>query len=187
MRVIPTEIPEVLMIEPTVYTDARGFFFESYHAERYLNSGIKGSFVQDNHSRSVKNTVRGLHLQTSRPQAKLIRVLVGEIFDVAVDVRVGSPTFGKWAGVNLSADSFRQYYIPEGFAHGFSVLTDIAEIEYKCTQFYDPGGELGLAWNDPMLNISWGVSTPILSAKDSSNRTVDEARPLLPRYRQTEP
>ena len=187
MRVIPTEIPEVLMIEPTVYTDARGFFFESYHAERYLNSGIKGSFVQDNHSRSVKNTVRGLHLQTSRPQAKLIRVLVGEIFDVAVDVRVGSPTFGKWAGVNLSADSFRQYYIPEGFAHGFSVLTDIAEIEYKCTQFYDPGGELGLAWNDHMLNISWGVSTPILSAKDSSNRTVDEARPLLPRYRQTEP
>ena len=187
MRVIPTEIPEVLMIEPTVYTDARGFFFESYHAERYLNSGIKGSFVQDNHSRSIKNTVRGLHLQTSRPQAKLIRVLVGEIFDVAVDVRVGSPTFGKWAGVNLSADSFRQYYIPEGFAHGFSVLTDIAEIEYKCTQFYDPGGELGLAWNDPMLNISWGVSTPILSAKDSSNRTVDEARPLLPRYRQTEP
>ncbi len=186
MRVIPTDIPEVLVIEPTVYRDARGFFFESYHAERYLSSGIKGSFVQDNHSRSVKNTVRGLHLQTSRPQAKLIRVLVGEIFDVAVDVRVGSPTFGKWAGVKLSADSFRQYYIPEGFAHGFSVLTDIAEVEYKCTQFYDPGGELGLAWNDPMLNISWGVSTPILSAKDSSNRTVDEARPLLPRYRPTE-
>jgi dTDP-4-dehydrorhamnose 3,5-epimerase len=186
VRVIPTDIPEVLVIEPTVYKDARGFFFESYHAERYLNSGIKGSFVQDNHSRSVKNTVRGLHLQTSRPQAKLIRVLVGEIFDVAVDVRVGSPTFGKWAGVKLSAESFRQYYIPEGFAHGFSVLTDIAEIEYKCTEFYDPGGELGLAWNDPTLNITWGVSTPLLSAKDSSNRTLDEARPLLPRYHPTE-
>jgi len=151
-----------------------------------LSSGIKGSFVQDNHSRSVKNTVRGLHLQISRPQAKLIRVLVGEIFDVAVDVRVGSPTFGKWAGVNLSADSFRQYYIPEGFAHGFSVLTDVAEIEYKCTDFYDPGGELGLAWDDPALNIAWGVSTPILSAKDSANRTVEEARPLLPRYQKTE-
>jgi len=186
VRVIPTEIPEVLVIEPTVYRDARGFFFESYHAERYLNSGIKGSFVQDNHSRSVKNTVRGLHLQISRPQAKLIRVLVGEIFDVAVDVRVGSPTFGKWVGVKLSADSFRQYYIPEGFAHGFSVLTDIAEIEYKCTEFYDPGGELGLAWDDPTLNIAWGVSTPILSAKDSSNRTIDEARSVLPRYHQTE-
>jgi dTDP-4-dehydrorhamnose 3,5-epimerase len=182
MRVISTELPEVLVIEPTVYRDARGFFFESYHAERYVNSGIKGAFVQDNHSRSVKNTVRGLHLQVRRPQAKLIRVLVGEIYDVAVDVRVGSPTFGKWAGVRLSAESFRQYYIPEGFAHGFSVLTDVAEIEYKCTDFYDPAGQLGLAWNDPELSISWGVTNPILSDRDLANPTLREAAALLPRY-----
>jgi dTDP-4-dehydrorhamnose 3,5-epimerase len=187
MRVIPTEIPDVLVIEPSVYSDERGFFFESYHAERYESFGIKGSFVQDNHSRSVRNTVRGLHLQIARPQAKLIRVLVGEIFDVAVDVRVGSPTFRRWVGVKLSAGSFRQYYIPEGFAHGFSVLTDIAEIEYKCTDFYDPAGQLGVAWNDPDLAIPWGVTAPIISDRDRANPTLRDVEALLPRYRQTEP
>jgi dTDP-4-dehydrorhamnose 3,5-epimerase len=186
VRVFPTEIPEVLVIEPTVHSDSRGFFFESYHAERYLRSGIKGSFVQDNHSRSMRNTVRGLHLQVRHPQAKLIRVLVGEIFDVAVDVRLGSPTFGRWVGVKLSADSFKQYYIPGGFAHGFSVLTEIAEIEYKCTDFYDPAGEVGIAWDDPELNIPWGVTAPILSARDRCNPTLREAAPLLPRYAQAE-
>jgi dTDP-4-dehydrorhamnose 3,5-epimerase len=185
MRVIPTELPEVLVIEPTVHRDARGFFFESYNAERYVNSGIKGSFIQDNHSRSVKDTVRGLHLQVRRPQAKLIRVLLGEIYDVAVDVRVGSPTFGKWVGVTLSAESFRQYYIPEGFAHGFSVLTDVAEIEYKCTDVYDPAGQLGLAWNDPELSIPWRVTSPILSDRDRANPTLREAYSLLPRYSAT--
>ena len=133
MRVIPAEIPEVLLIEPDVFTDTRGFFLETFHAERYAAHGVPGPFVQDNHSRSVEGTVRGLHLQLTHPQAKLIRVVVGEIFDVAVDVRVGSPTFGNWVGVRLSAESFRQYYIPPGFAHGFSVLSPIAEIEYKCT------------------------------------------------------
>ncbi|HUR32613.1 MAG TPA: dTDP-4-dehydrorhamnose 3,5-epimerase [Vicinamibacterales bacterium] len=186
MRVIATDIPEVLVIEPEVYVDDRGFFFESYHAERYLKSGIKGAFVQDNHSRSVKNTVRGLHLQVGRPQAKLVRVLLGEIFDVAVDVRVGSPTFGQWVGVTLTAASFRQYYIPAGFAHGFSVLSDIAEIEYKCTDFYDPAGQLGLAWNDASLGIPWGVGTPILSDRDRANPTLQEAEARLPRYVPTE-
>jgi len=182
MRVIPAEIPEVLLIQPDVYSDPRGFFLETYHSGRYAEHGIPGPFVQDNHSRSVQGTVRGLHLQVAKPQAKLIRVVVGEVFDVAVDVRVGSPTFGKWVGERLSAESFRQYYIPAGFAHGFSVLSPIAEIEYKCTDLYDPAGQLGLAWNDPALNISWGVSAPILSERDRVNPTLDAVRDLLPRY-----
>jgi dTDP-4-dehydrorhamnose 3,5-epimerase len=186
VRVIPTEIPELLVIEPTVHTDSRGFFLESYNAERYVSSGIKGRFVQDNHSRSVKNTLRGLHLQIARPQAKLIRVLAGAIFDVAVDVRRGSPTFAKWVGVTLTAESFRQYYIPEGFAHGFSVLSDFAEVEYKCTDFYDPAGQIGLAWNDPQLAIRWPVDSPVLSDRDRVNPTLRESEDLLPRYQSTE-
>ena len=166
MRVIPTEIPELLVIEPTVHTDPRGFFLESYNAERYVSSGIKGRFVQDNHSRSVKSTLRGLHLQIARPQAKLIRVLAGAIFDVAVDVRRGSPTFAKWVGVTLTAESFRQYYIPEGFAHGFSVLSDFAEVEYKCTDFYDPASERALRWDDPSIGIDWPTRDVILAPRD---------------------
>lgn len=187
MRVIPADIPEVLLIEPDVFTDTRGFFLETFHAERYGSHGMPGPFVQDNHSRSVQGTVRGLHLQVARPQAKLIRVIVGEIFDVAVDVRLGSPTFGKWVGVRLSAESFRQYYIPEGFAHGFSVLSPVAEIEYKCTDLYDPPGQIGLAWNDPALGIPWGVETPVLSDRDRQNPTIAEAMHLLPRYGSTVP
>jgi len=187
MRVIPADIPEVLLIEPDVFTDTRGFFLETFHAERYGSHGMPGPFVQDNHSRSVQGTVRGLHLQVARPQAKLIRVIVGEIFDVAVDVRLGSPTFGKWVGVRLSAESFRQYYIPEGFAHGFSVLSPVAEIEYKCTDLYDPPGQIGLAWNDPTLGIPWGVDTPVLSDRDRQNPTIAEAMHLLPRYGSTVP
>ncbi len=187
MRVIPADIPEVLLIEPDVFTDTRGFFLETFHAERYGAHGMRGPFVQDNHSRSVQGTVRGLHLQVARPQAKLIRVIVGEIFDVAVDVRLGSPTFGKWVGVRLSAESFRQYYIPEGFAHGFSVLSPVAEIEYKCTDLYDPPGQIGLAWNDPTLGIPWGVDAPVLSDRDRQNPTIAEARHLLPRYGSTVP
>lgn len=182
MRVIPADIPEVLLIEPDVFTDARGFFLETFHASRYAEHGMPGPFVQDNHSRSVQGTVRGLHLQLTHPQAKLIRVIVGEIFDVAVDVRVGSPTFGKWVGVRLSAESFRQYYIPPGFAHGFSVLSPTAEIEYKCTDIYDPAGQLGLLWNDPALDIPWGVETPVLSDRDRSNPTIRDAMDRLPRY-----
>ena len=187
MRVIPADIPEVLLIEPDVFTDTRGFFLETFHAERYAAHGMPGPFVQDNHSRSVQGTVRGLHLQLTHPQAKLIRVIVGEIFDVAVDVRVGSPTFGNWVGVRLSAESFRQYYIPPGFAHGFSVLSPIAEIEYKCTDIYDPAGQLGLLWNDPALAIPWGVETPALSDRDRANPTIREALDRLPRYDATKP
>lgn len=187
MRVTPADIPEVLLIEPVVSRDARGFFLETYHSGRYEQCGIRGTFVQDNHSRSAQNTVRGLHLQLTRPQAKLIRVLSGEIFDVAVDVRRGSPTFGKWVGVTLSAESFRQYYIPAGFAHGFSVLSAGAEIEYKCTDFYDPAGQLGIAWDDPTLAIPWGVSAPILSDRDRANPTLREVEHVLPSYSPTKP
>ncbi|MEQ1726937.1 MAG: dTDP-4-dehydrorhamnose 3,5-epimerase [Vicinamibacterales bacterium] len=187
MRVIPADIPDVLLIEPEVFTDARGFFLETFHADRYAEHGMPGPFVQDNHSRSVHGTVRGLHLQLTHPQAKLIRVIVGEIFDVAVDVRVGSPTFGTWVGATLSAESFRQYYIPPGFAHGFSVLSPIAEIEYKCTDIYDPAGQLGLLWNDPALDIPWGVETPVLSERDRANPTIRDAMDRLPRYGATKP
>lgn len=187
MRVIPADIPDVLLIEPDLFTDTRGFFLETFHAERYAAHGMPGPFVQDNHSRSVQGTVRGLHLQLTHPQAKLIRVIVGEIFDVAVDVRVGSPTFGNWVGVRLSAESFRQCYIPPGFAHGFSVLSPIAEIEYKCTDIYDPAGQLGLLWNDPALAIPWGVETPVLSDRDRANPTIREALDRLPRYDATKP
>jgi dTDP-4-dehydrorhamnose 3,5-epimerase len=185
MRVQPADIPEVLLIQPDVFTDARGFFLESFHAGRYAAHGIHGPFVQDNHSRSLKNTVRGLHLQVARPQAKLIRVIVGEIFDVAVDVRRGSPTFGKWVGTRLSAESFAQYYIPVGFAHGFGVLSDVAEIEYKCTDLYDAPGQIGIAWDDPALAIPWGIESPILSDRDRSNPTLWDANPLLPIYEAT--
>jgi dTDP-4-dehydrorhamnose 3,5-epimerase len=187
MRVTPAEIPEVLLIELDVFGDERGFFLETYHAERYAAAGIPGCFVQDNHSRSVRGTIRGLHLQVARPQAKLIRVILGEIFDVAVDVRRGSPTFGQWTGVRLAGDTFRQFYIPEGFAHGFSVLSDVAEVEYKCTDVYDPAGQIGLAWNDPQLAIPWGVHSPMLSARDLSNPLLHDAEALLPVYRRTEP
>ena len=182
MRVIPADIPDVLLIQPDVFRDPRGFFLESYHAERYAAHGIAGPFVQDNHSRSLLGTIRGLHLQVARPQAKLIRVIVGEIFDVAVDVRRGSPTFGKWVGTRLSAEAFGQYYIPVGFAHGFSVLSPVAEIEYKCTDIYDPQGQIGIAWNDPALGIPWGVESPILSDRDRANPTLRDAESMLPVY-----
>lgn len=187
MRVIPSRIPEVLLIECDVYSDVRGLFLETYHAERYATLGIGKPFVQDNHSRSVRGTIRGLHLQVARPQAKLIRVVVGEIFDVAVDVRKGSPTYGQWVGVKLSSDSFNQYYIPEGFAHGFSVLSDVADVEYKCTDLYDPAGQIGLAWDDPDLAIDWGVENPTMSERDRQNPTLRAAESLLPRYATTEP
>jgi dTDP-4-dehydrorhamnose 3,5-epimerase len=185
MRVTPADIPDVLLIEPDVFSDARGFFLESYHAGRYSAHGIAGPFVQDNHSRSLQGTVRGLHLQVARPQAKLIRVIVGEIFDVAVDVRRGSPTFGKWVGTRLSAESFGQYYIPVGFAHGFSVLSPVAEIEYKCTDIYDPAGQIGIAWNDPALAIPWGVASPILSDRDRTNPVLRDVESRLPIYEPT--
>jgi len=136
--------------------------------------------VQDNHSRSIGGKVRGLHLQVRRPQGKLIRVIEGEIFDVAVDVRRGSPTFGRWVGVNLSAANFRQCYIPPGFAHGFCVVTPVAQVEYKCTDVYDPGSEIGIAWNDPTIGITWPVATPTLSPRDSRLPPLDDIRSQLP-------
>ena len=182
MRVVPTEIPGVLIIEPEVFADGRGFFMETYHAARYREHGIEGPFVQDNHSRSVAGTLRGLHLQVRRPQGKLVRVIEGEVYDVCVDVRRGSPTFGRWVGVTLTAENVRQCYVPPGFAHGFCVLTPVAQVEYKCTDFYDPGGELGVAWNDPALAISWPVRDPILSARDRDHPTLAELGDKLPEW-----
>jgi dTDP-4-dehydrorhamnose 3,5-epimerase len=161
-------IPDVVIIEPDVYRDGRGFFMETYNARQYGEAGIEVTFVQDNHSRSAGATVRGLHAQHRHPQGKLVRVVLGEIFDVAVDIRRGSPTFGRWVSVHLSAGNARQCYIPPGFAHGFCVTSDVAEVEYKCTDFYDPGGELGVAWNDPDIGIEWPLAEPVLSGKDAA-------------------
>jgi dTDP-4-dehydrorhamnose 3,5-epimerase len=180
VRVVPTAIPDVLVIEPDVHADGRGFFLETYHADRYRQHGIAGPFVQDNHSRSVAGTLRGLHLQLRRPQGKLIRVIEGEIFDVAVDVRRGSPFFGRWVGIALTAENFKQVYVPPGFAHGFCVVSPIAQVEYKCTDLYDPASEIGIAWNDPALGITWPVATPVLSARDSRHPTLAAVMDQLP-------
>ena len=180
MRVVPSTLPGVLVIEPDVREDGRGFFIETYQAERYREHGIVGTFVQDNHSRSIGGTLRGLHLQLRRPQAKLIRVIEGEIFDVAVDVRRGSPAFGRWVGVSLSAANFKQCFIPPGFAHGFCVLSPIAQVEYKCTDFYDPASEIGIAWNDPAIGIAWPVAEPLLSPRDGRHPTLDAVEHQLP-------
>ncbi len=166
MKLIPTNLPGVLIIEPRVFRDERGFFLETYHAQRYREAGLDVTFVQDNHSRSMRGTLRGLHWQAERPQGKLVRALVGEVFDVAVDIRLDSPTFGRWVGFALSADNFLQAWIPPGFAHGFCVTSDVAEVEYKCTDFYDPPSECGLIWNDPEVGIEWPIRDPILSPRD---------------------
>lgn len=182
MRCIPSSIPEVLIIEPDVHRDPRGFFVETYHADKYRASGITPIFVQDNHTRSLGRTVRGLHMQRKRPQAKLIRVIAGEIYDVAVDLRRGSPSFGRSVGVVLSADNFRQCYIPTGFAHGFCVLSSTAEVEYKCSDVYDAADEFGIAWNDAALAIPWPVTDPLLSDRDNRNPTLAEVADKLPEY-----
>jgi dTDP-4-dehydrorhamnose 3,5-epimerase len=182
VRVAPTEIPGVVIIEPDVYRDPRGFFLETYHAEKYRAAGIPGAFVQDNHSCSVQGTLRGLHLQIRRPQGKLVRVIEGEIFDVAVDVRRGSPTFGRWMGVTLSATNFRQCYLPPGFAHGFAVVSPVAQVEYKCTDIYDPKSEVGIAWNDPAIGIEWPVSEPLLSDRDTRHLPLSSVLDQLPLF-----
>ena len=168
MRVVPTELPGVLVIEPVVHRDARGFFLETYHAERFAQAGIPGPFVQDNHSRSARGVLRGLHAQRRKPQGKLVRAVEGAIFDVAVDVRPGSPTYGRWTAVTLDAESYRQLWIPAGFLHGFCVLSEWAEIEYKCTALYDRDDEVGVVWNDPDLGIVWPIEQPSLSPKDAA-------------------
>lgn len=180
---IETALPDVLVIQPRVWRDERGFFLETYHASKFSAFGITDTFVQDNHSCSQRHTLRGLHYQLLHQQAKLCRVVRGEVLDVAVDIRRGSPTFGKWTSAVLSAENKHQIYIPRGLAHGFVVLSEEAEFLYKCSDFYDPVNEHGVHWRDPQLAIDWGITDPILSAKDSRYPRLSEVPPeLLPRY-----
>jgi len=166
MKVTATEIPEVLLVEPDVFRDPRGFFMETFHSGRFRAQGLPDTFVQDNQSRSSRGVLRGLHYQLEHPQGKLVRVVTGEVFDVAVDIRRGSPYFGAWVGVMLSEENLRQLYIPPGFAHGFCVLSERADVVYKCTDFYVPGDEYGIAWDDPELGIDWPKLDYVLSDKD---------------------
>ncbi|EID4341901.1 TPA: dTDP-4-dehydrorhamnose 3,5-epimerase [Vibrio vulnificus] len=179
MKVIDTKIPDVKIIEPTVFGDERGFFMETWNQKRFedLVTGKPTQFVQDNHSKSKKGILRGLHYQTENTQGKLVRVVSGEVFDVAVDVRKRSPTFGQWVGVYLSAESKRQLWVPEGFAHGFYVTSEEAEFVYKCTNYYDPTSEVSIKWNDEFLNIVWPITTtPLLSNKDMSGISFKNAQ-----------
>lgn len=177
MLATPTAIPEVIILEPKVFGDDRGFFFESFNAKAFEQAtGLKREFVQDNHSKSARHVLRGLHYQIKQPQGKLVRVVQGEVFDVAVDLRRSSTTFGKWVGVHLSAENKKQLWVPEGFAHGFVVLSDIAEFLYKTTEYYAPEFERSLLWNDPALGIAWPfVGTPKLAAKDAAGNRLCEA------------
>jgi dTDP-4-dehydrorhamnose 3,5-epimerase len=163
MKFTETELPGVFIVTPVVHRDERGFFLEFHHEKKFQEAGIKARFVQDNHSQSVRGTLRGLHAQRHHPQGKLVRVTEGEIFDVALDIRRGSPTFKKWIGVTLAASDLKMIYIPPGFAHGFCVVSERAQVEYKCTSFYDPEDEMSILWNDPTIGIKWPVSAPLLS------------------------
>jgi dTDP-4-dehydrorhamnose 3,5-epimerase len=178
MRFIPTDIPEVIIIEPQVFGDTRGFNMETYHSSRFAQAGIQANFVQDNHSGSRQGILRGLHYQIRQSQAKLVRVICGEVYDVAVDIRRSSPSFGKWVGVNLSAENKRQIWIPAGFAHGFYTLSEWAELVYKVSDLYAPEWERTLIWNDPELGIPWPLinkQMPILSKKDAEGKPLDQA------------
>ncbi len=179
-RFLTTDLPGVLIVEPVVHHDPRGFFLETYHQEKYRAGGIDACFVQDNHSRSGKGTLRGLHAQRTKPQGKLVRALSGAIWDVAVDIRRGSPTFKRWVAAELTADNFRQLWIPPGFAHGFCVLSETAEVEYKCTAFYDQADEITIAWNDPEIAIAWPVTDPVLSQRDAAATRLAEILQELP-------
>ena len=174
MNVKKTDLVGVLLIEPDRFGDHRGFFAEAYNQRLYVGLGIHANFVQDNHSRSSKGVLRGLHFQKTKPQGKLVRVVKGEVFDVAVDIRKESNTFGKWEGIILSESNKKQFWVPPGFAHGFVVLSDIADFEYKCTDYYDPSDEGSILWSDPDLNIHWPLTNPILSNKDANaNKLTD--------------
>lgn len=184
MQRIATSLPEVCEFRPVVFEDTRGFFMETYHLEKFKNLGVEDQFVQDNHSQSAKATLRGLHYQLNRPQAKLCRVVEGEALDIAVDIRLGSPTFGKWASVELSAKTHNLIYVPAGFAHGFLALTETVQFLYKCSDFYNRDDEYGVLWSDPDLNILWSVDSPIVSEKDSRFSKLSEVpHEFLPRYR----
>lgn len=180
MKLTPTAIPDVILCEPIVHGDHRGFFMETWRESSFADIAPGLRFVQDNHSKSGKGILRGLHYQLQQPQGKLVRVIAGEILDVAVDMRHHSPTFGRWVGVRLSADNHRQLWVPPGFAHGFLVTSDSAEMVYKCTDYYAPQDEHSLLWNDPALGIDWplaelGIDEPVLSAKDRDGRPLAEA------------
>lgn len=178
MKFLPTRLPEVVLVEPDVFKDDRGFFLETYHQRKFTEGGIPQTFVQDNHSYSVRGTLRGLHAQLRNPQGKLVRAIQGEIFDVAVDIRPGSPTCGQWVGEILSGDNFRQLWVPPGFAHGFAVLSETAHVQYKCTAFYDRDDEIGIVWNDPGIGIDWPVDRlggePLLSPKDRDAQNLEK-------------
>ncbi len=175
MQVIKTKLDDCVIIEPKVFDDERGFFLETYQEARYRELlKIDYSFIQDNHSRSSYKVLRGLHFQKKNPQGKLVRVTKGEVFDVALDIRVQSKTFGQWEGIYLNETNKKQFWIPPGFAHGFVVLSDLADFEYKCTNYYDPSDENTIAWNDPDLSIEWPITDPILSVKDSSAYRLSE-------------
>jgi dTDP-4-dehydrorhamnose 3,5-epimerase len=182
MNIIKTAIPGVLIIEPKIFGDARGFFLETFQADRYAATGIAAPFVQDNLSRSARGTLRGLHFQNPKPQGKLMTVLRGAVRDVVVDVRVGSPTFGRHVAVDLDDDNRRQLWVPRGFAHGFVVRSDSADFFYKCDELYSPADEKVLRWNDPELGIDWGVETPLLSPRDGDGRNLMQLAGLLPHF-----
>ena len=175
MKISHSKLKGCVIIEPSVFGDERGFFLETFQAVRYeKEAGIDHSFVQDNHSRSAKGVLRGLHFQKTKPQGKLVRVVCGEVYDVAVDIRKGSATFGEWESVILSEGNKKQFWVPPGFAHGFVVLSDTADLEYKCTEYYDPSDEASILWSDPDLDIPWPITNPVLSKKDeSAKRLVD--------------
>ncbi len=184
MKVIETALEGVLIIEPDLFGDSRGFFSETWNRKRYAEHGVDVDFVQDNLSLSAHGVLRGLHFQNPHPQGKLVQVLEGEVYDVAVDIRIDSPTFKQWIGVSLSADNHRQLYLPEGFAHGFCVVSKQALFSYKCTDFYNPESELGLSWNDPQLAIEWPLANPEVSARDAEGKLLSELieEGRLPRY-----
>jgi dTDP-4-dehydrorhamnose 3,5-epimerase len=183
LQKVTTSLPGVWELRPTVIRDARGYFLETYHRAKFAEHGITETFVQDNQSCSSKGTLRGLHYQLCRPQAKICRVVEGEVLDVAADIRVGSPHFGRWTSIVLSARAQNQVYIPVGFAHGFLALTENALLLYKCSDFYDPTDEQGIVWNDPDLGIAWGIPNPLVSAKDAKCPILGAVpRELLPKY-----
>jgi dTDP-4-dehydrorhamnose 3,5-epimerase len=182
MKVTPADHPEILLVEPAVFNDARGFFKEMFHAEKYQANGMPGVFVQDNHSRSARGVLRGLHYQLKQQQGKLVSVVAGEVFDVAVDIRKGSPRFGQWVGMVLSGENHHQLYIPPGFAHGFCVLSEYADFFYKCTDYYAPGDEYGIIWNDSDIAIEWPQTDYLLSDSDRALPRLSDSD-HLPSYR----
>ena len=183
MNVIETVIPDIMIIDPEIFEDSRGFFMETFHEQKFSDRGLPVRFAQDNHSYSVKGTLRGLHYQLKYPQGKLVRVVRGEVYDVAVDIRVGSPYFGRWVGEILSEQNRRQIYIPPGFAHGFCVLSDCADFLYKCTEIYEPQDDYGILWNDPDIGITWPELDYIISKKDQRHLCLEDLKSKLPQYK----